>query len=507
MHKLTFTLKQHTPIIHFQTNIQGAAIRPTEFKSKLDRFLIGKWTGCYGLKVVRLQEIIELPEYKLFLKNGYDFDDPENPDPQAPALDYKVEVRILPLEFGDDFDYLNPTGKQSIVHDMKITHKEDGTPDYQLRNGVKVPDSRKPNEFKVKATSFSPFFGNMGEEESAKKLLFHRKVEVTVKSTDILLLNEIKENLLHFLFYTNFGTRQGKGFGSYFLDKDSFTLKEFDDLVTDKKSIFYFDIEIKKYTKEFFIQRELFRKINLFYCFTRSGINDGSIYSKPVLWHYVKNTYQNQWDKRSYKKHFFDAQMDVQIKKNKLTHGDPNYPLTYDKTNTPSNLDYMWRDALGLSSDQQWKSDDYISKDGFTFNLLKGFIVKKGDKMAFWRFKSPFHFKPLRISKNKFRVYVMLMPQFRVKGNHNNFPEHEIYGKTFDIKGEGRMKGYTNIDHPNGSFQMKFPDINFDYIDFIKFIYNANVKSYIKGENQDKDKETIENIFSQLNAQNPYKLP
>ena len=38
--KLEFTLKQHTPIIHFQSDQKGATLRATDLKPKLDRFLI-----------------------------------------------------------------------------------------------------------------------------------------------------------------------------------------------------------------------------------------------------------------------------------------------------------------------------------------------------------------------------------------------------------------------------------------------------------------------------------
>lgn len=40
--KASFTLKQHTPIIHFQSGQSGATLRATELKPKLDRFLIKK---------------------------------------------------------------------------------------------------------------------------------------------------------------------------------------------------------------------------------------------------------------------------------------------------------------------------------------------------------------------------------------------------------------------------------------------------------------------------------
>lgn len=37
--KVNFTLKQHTPIIHFQSNQSGATLRATELKPKFDKFL------------------------------------------------------------------------------------------------------------------------------------------------------------------------------------------------------------------------------------------------------------------------------------------------------------------------------------------------------------------------------------------------------------------------------------------------------------------------------------
>ena len=39
-YKVEFTLKQHTPIIHFQSEQMGATLRATELKPKFDRFLL-----------------------------------------------------------------------------------------------------------------------------------------------------------------------------------------------------------------------------------------------------------------------------------------------------------------------------------------------------------------------------------------------------------------------------------------------------------------------------------
>ena len=67
-YKLTFKLKQHTPIIHFQHDQHGATLRATELKPKLDKFLIEKFN----------QNNID---YSNWLIDG-----------QEKALDYKVKV-------------------------------------------------------------------------------------------------------------------------------------------------------------------------------------------------------------------------------------------------------------------------------------------------------------------------------------------------------------------------------------------------------------------------------
>ena len=69
--KLEFTLKQHTPLIHFQSDQSGATLRATELKPKFDRFLI---------------EIFEKEQinYSNFLILG-----------QERALDYKVKISTI----------------------------------------------------------------------------------------------------------------------------------------------------------------------------------------------------------------------------------------------------------------------------------------------------------------------------------------------------------------------------------------------------------------------------
>ena len=40
MHKLEIKLKQHTPLIHFQHDQEGATLRASEVKPKLDKFIV-----------------------------------------------------------------------------------------------------------------------------------------------------------------------------------------------------------------------------------------------------------------------------------------------------------------------------------------------------------------------------------------------------------------------------------------------------------------------------------
>ena len=61
---LEFTLKQHTPIIHFQSEQSGAILRATELKPKLDRFL--------------MEQVKDIP----FIKNANGHK----------SLDYKVKI-------------------------------------------------------------------------------------------------------------------------------------------------------------------------------------------------------------------------------------------------------------------------------------------------------------------------------------------------------------------------------------------------------------------------------
>ena len=155
MYKLEFTLKQHTPLIHFQHDQAGATLRATEVKPKLDKFII--------------KEIGEIDKLKK--------DHPEwligegKPD----ALDYKI--KFIPTNQSIEF--------------------------------LKSP------EYKDKPSN-PLFFGNMGDAP-VKHYSIVDKIKVIIFSFNhdlVTFLNE--ERVCRFFLLNNFSTRSSKGFGCFY---------------------------------------------------------------------------------------------------------------------------------------------------------------------------------------------------------------------------------------------------------------------------------------------------
>ncbi len=100
-YKVEFTLKQHTPIIHFQSEQSGATLRATELKPKFDRFL--------------LEQVSDLPIRKN--ANGHK------------SLDYKVKIKASNTQESKYMTYIpkrdknNPLFKEgSYFGDNKSVH-------------------------------------------------------------------------------------------------------------------------------------------------------------------------------------------------------------------------------------------------------------------------------------------------------------------------------------------------------------------------------------------------
>ena len=352
-----FDLIQYTPLIHFETkNVLNPTIRPTELKSKFDKFLIRQ---CKNLK-------------------------PNIDEKGRKYLKYKIII---------DSD--------AKMHDFS--------------NG-------------------SLYFGNMGGEN--KKYSLASNLKVTFFTFDKTLLNCIENNFKKFLANTNFGSRQSKGFGSFFI-KD----KKFDINLIEASKVYKITISNafskiitnkKNNTKEYKWRNHL----SLFYQFLRQGINlprrSNPFYTKPIIFSYALNNGWI-WEKKVIKQHCFSDALNQQQK---------NHPNSQPLHSNGE--EYIIRDLLGLSTDQRWMS--------YHKNIKK-------ENSHIKRFKSPIIFKPVLINENKMDIYFFKDPREEEK-------IEDFLNKTFKIRVGGC------------GFDLSTPP-SFDIDKFLEFAKNIKLSQHI----------------------------
>jgi len=314
-YKISFTLKQHTPLIHFQHDQPGATLRATELKPKLDKFLLMK-------------------------------------DPTLPTL---------------------PKQPTSLNYKVRI----DANPTFEAID--------KPNPNNLSKTIKNPlYFGDMGSNEK-KKFSTSDTVKLTFTSLNKKVLQAIEEYIEPFFAVTNFGTRQSKGFGSFYL-KDKIFNPAY--------------INSSKYTKvyKFKANKNNYQDhIKLLYSFLRTGINDfnyrtqtSKFYTKPASFLFAKKNGWI-WEKKA-------------IKTELLNIGDKDDKEKYR----------LIRDIFGLSSEQLWLTYD------------KETIIKEHSTID--RFKSPIFFKPIQ-NRDIMEIYFFAEKDIE-----------PILSQTFTIKTKKRHK-------------------------------------------------------------------
>lgn len=390
MNKLTIKLRQHTPLIHFQHDQAGATLRATEVKPKLDRFILTQLgEGIYDKGVEKAK------------KNKWLID-------ETTALDYKLRFFI---------------SEEPLISEI---------------NNIKL------------------YFGNLAKsmnDPEYKKLSFLNnpfKMDIFTLQSSFLKWFDENVNVSSFFDRNNFGSRQSKGFGSFYVDKS-------DEKYKNPVSTYSFTIDVVKQNN----WSKLFDTIDLFYKSLRSGINlkgNKPFYFKSLLFLYFKSK-DIQWDKKSIKERFFNSQLKQQITDHNnsdiLTFSSPEQRLT--------------KDLLGLSTNESWRS-------------YSATVTKTNNNID--RFKSPITFKPLRIFDGQFKVYLCfesINPDF--------------LNQSFEIKTRGKK---LHLSTPagfsvNDFFEWILNEDNFDI--------NTHVDDSFHSHPQFK---TLENIYQQL--RNNFKI-
>jgi hypothetical protein len=396
--KISFKLKQHTPLIHFQHNQKGATLRATELKPKLDKFLI---------------ERVFKKDRKKYEKYLIDKD--------KDALNYKVKIVYKDVEF---FDI-----EQSIP---------------------------KPNG-KFKTVQFPLFFANMGLKNKDEKRRFsftEKPIEVEFFSLYPEILELIEKNFAAFLILNNFGTRQSKGFGSFYIHPDDPHYKKL-------RLNYHFTIELNKKRALKDNLRLIFEKIELFYKSLRAGINDfnfheqkTSFYFKSMMFAYAKSK-NIQWDKKSIKEKFFNSYL-----KNQAKEHNNDELLTFK-----SNQKYLIKELLGLSTEESWKSYD---------------ASIKRESEGIERFPSPLFFKPL-IEDNVAEIYFEPLP---IKS--------KMYNAEFNITSSTSRDILSLSTPPKDVFTVK---------DFLDFAINVDLTKHVQNEYQKNQKfNDLKEIYSKIKS-------
>lgn len=223
MKELIVTLKQHTPMIHFQHYQENATLRASEVKPKLDRYIMEKLGENYNEN--KYEKGCEIAK-----KNGWIIG--EN------ALNYKMKI--------------TPKGENLIKLDITTKEKE--------KNG-------KINLF-YHTEYFPLLLSNMGGKEDKKSLTnfsMYKSLTIKIQTTSETLYKMLYEIIPEFIMNNNFGQRSNKGFGSFSIEDITDNNKnktEINCFNIIGKNAYYFYIKNIKDINSIKEQKRVFNKIS-----------------------------------------------------------------------------------------------------------------------------------------------------------------------------------------------------------------------------------------------------
>ncbi len=453
MYKLEFTLKQHTPLIHFQHDQAGATLRTTEVKPKLDQFIIEK--------LLKEQNI------------RFDYYEPQTDGTQKfinarEALKRETKEPIIETQ-KKWASWLVGKGKNEHValdYKMIITApvKHDEYVFSSLPASRNKDEGRIANIHKNLSAKYinntqhfadNEYIDKTDQHSSIRKGLMHEKIGIRIICLNLDLLRMIEITYKSFFISTSFGTRQSKGFGCFLPQgiKDT----EIIEMIGSIPSITGIFQKTSKNNFELKLQ-----EINKMYSLLKRGQTYGG-YQKSKLWEYECLIANFRWEKRKIKSHLKENDPDLfaQLKY------DPNTPIHRidDCSNAKNLYEYKYvRALLGLAEQYEFALDLPGNKK---IKVSIKDTLKEDSKTkayAIDRFKSPIHFI---ITDSSIFLITHEMP--------------ELLNYWIDDQGSRTKRNYRfTIDKMtnNKSFILDVPD-DFDLVDFVekKASFGKNLKS------------------------------
>lgn len=257
MKQLTVLLQQHTPLLHFQHMEEGATLRASEVKPRLDRYIIEKMGG-----------VKNIPEEWLVGRGKH------------LSLNYKMKIVAKRIDHGFKIRTLPKTDNNNTT----LTDKW----------GSELYESR-----------YTLVLGNMVPKPKGELLNFSLadKVGVMFLFQDERISKALINCLPSFFAINNFGARNNKGFGSFSVAKIN------DQEISWPPSEFangcqVMTCSLKGKRDRFEKIRTVFEVIEYYWKGLKSGINyQNVLYSKSFLYTYL-NKMGRTWEKRAIKRCF-----------------------------------------------------------------------------------------------------------------------------------------------------------------------------------------------------------
>lgn len=413
MKKIVVQLVQDTPMWHFQGAFDDCCLRATEVKPKLDRFLLAKLDKG------------ELSVNDCALTSRDDVPSTWWANEDTKALNYKMRI--------------SAESRRIIESQVPVLDRSTGRQKTD-RNG-------KP----VFRNLYPIYFARVGADETGDMELVRMSgIRVELIVSDDRLAECIEPIIPAFFASHSFGARQDKGFGCFRVSGAGSTGKL-------SGASYYFIVPACNNSEDKY--QSLFQHINYFHKVIRSGVNERGCYVKSMMYHYAKDK-GDDWDKPVIRTAFNfrnvlyrficgDVHIDelYDMDRRKVTNRDGSIkPLRdslsdeYERNRELMGKKNLYRDALGLSTSQDWIS--YGNKVKTSLH---------GNENEEVRFKSPVDYRPVPTTDGGFIVYIII----------HELPD-ELKKARFDIscdKSRARLEG------------MKISDA-ISISDYFEFIYD-----------------------------------
>jgi len=385
--QFTVQLQQHTPILHFQHQQQGATLRATEVKPKLDKWVYDNFDKICELKPFdkTLKEHFNYKEKKASLYK-MNFGKADNEEPiLLRAGQFKDEERAGLKRAGIRF--IENTGYFALQEYFKKEDSRDKSKKFIFEDDhdfkVKVyrydPSLRKKTNQYIPESTLVPTYE---EKLPIRGIILKEKkyLHLSLFSHDKGIIDILKFVLPLFFVCNNFGSRQTKAFGS-------FTVEETDDTMIRNTLKYFYDFAymdnktpLSKNLSRLEILQTLFQDITQDYRHIKSGkpnFPKGSYKKSQVYSYGQKLSPGYSWDKKFFKDNISNNKINgANLKRDK----NNKKSLSYKK---PDNYLFV-RAILGLAENYEFATDGSSRK----------YVVEIAhDKKEIERFSSPIIWK------------------------------------------------------------------------------------------------------------------